>query len=486
MNIQEWPFKTRPYHYQYNIIENSWSLPEFALHLEMGLGKTRIAIDSLALAYTQHKITHALIIAPAGVYQNWVYEFDKHCPEHVPVDMYTWRRLNTKRERGAFHDFIFSEDEALKVFTLNVEALSTVNGYKAAEVFLKRVPGPAAMVVDESTAIKSHKAKRTKAAVKLGKLCVYRRVLSGLPAPNSPMDLYSPFQFLSGNGPHLLGIDNYYAFQARYCVERLMNQGSQRSFKTIVGYRRLEELQGKVDEHAARLKKEDCIDLPAKSYMSRECELTGEQRNLYESLKKSFLTEYNGEKISDSIMLTKLLRFQQVLTGHVTLDGGKVEAVPNHRIDVLMDVLRELPGKIVIWSNFRYCINEMEAAIAREYGADTVATFFGDTPSSKRMEIVENFQNTDHDLRFLVANPSTAGYGLTLTASSTAIYYSRDFRLDNRMQSEDRLHRIGQDHKVLYIDIVTPNTIDDKIVQALRSKMDLSARVLGEKAPEWL
>lgn len=486
MDLQTWPFKTRPYSYQYNVIDNSWMLPEFAMHLEMGLGKTRIVIDSLALAYMEQKITSALVIAPAGVYQNWLFEFDKHCPNHVPLDIYTWRRLNTKKDKEAFRDFVMSEEESLKVFLMNVEALSTGNGYKAADIFLQRVPGDSAMIIDESTSIKSHKAKRTKNAIKLGKLCTYRRVLSGLPAPNSPMDVYAPFEFLSGNGPHLLGFNNYYAFQSRYCVEKMMQPSTQRAFKTIVGYRRLDELQERLDKHAARIKKEDCLDLPDKIYTKRECPLTGEQLNLYNSLKSAFLTEYNDKQISSSIVLTKLLRFQQVITGHITTDEGSTETIPHHRVQTLLDTLQEIDGKVVIWAHFRQCIRDIEFALSREYGEESVDTFYGDTHRSKRVEIVENFQNPNHPLRFLVANPSTAGYGLTLTASNTAIYYSRDFRLDNRLQSEDRLHRIGQKCNVLYIDIVSPGTIDEHIMNALRNKMELSAKVLGEKAQEWL
>lgn len=487
MDLQTWPFKTRPYSHQYHLIDNSWRLPEFALHLEMGLGKSRIVIDSLAVSYMEQNLTHALIVAPAGVYQNWYLEFDKHCPNHVPRSVYTWRRLSTKREKEAFKEFVLNEDESLKVFLINVEALSTGNGYKAAELFLRKVPGAAAMIVDESTAIKSHKAKRTKNAIKLGKLCTYRRVLSGLPNPNSPMDVYAPFSFLSGNGPHLLGYENYYAFQARYCIEKLMRVGSQKSFKTVVGYRRLDELQQRIDKHAARLKKVDCLDLPEKIYIKRDSPLTAEQKTLYNSLKQSFLTEYKDEEISTTIMLTKLLRFQQIITGHITTDTGKVEVVPHHRIKTLLETINEVSGKVVIWANFRHCIQEIESALVREYGETSVASFYGDTTRSERVEIVRNFQNPNHELRFLVGNPSTAGYGITLTESNTAIYYSRDFRLDNRMQSEDRIHRIGQKKaNVVYIDIVSPDTIDEKIVNALRNKMELSAKVLGEVAPDWL
>ena len=486
MDLSTYNFKTRPYAHQYTIIENTWNKNSFALHLEMGLGKSRIVIDTLAILWKKQKISHALIIAPSGVYANWLLEFDKHLPEDIPLELHLWKRLASQREGDAFKELILGDTGSLKVLLINIEALSTAKGQQGAEVFLKKIPGASAVIIDESTSIKNPSAKRTKTAIKLGKLANYRRVLSGLPTPNSPLDLFSPFSFLSGLGKHLLGYDNYYAFRSRYCVEKNMRLGSQRQFKTVVGYRRLDELHGKVDEYGVRLKKTDCLDLPDKTYIQRECKLTSEQERLYKSLKKEYLTEYLDQTVSPQIMVTRLLRFQQVVTGHITTDEGNVEPVPNNRLKCLMELLAETHGKAVIWTNFRYCIEEVTKEIAKEYGQDSVASYYGDTKRQERVDIVERFQDKDSELRFFVGNPSTAGYGITLTEANVAIYYSRDFRLDNRLQSEDRIHRIGQDKPVLYVDLYSPGTIDERVVAALRAKLNLSAEVLGERAAKWL
>jgi len=486
MDLSTYPFKTRPYAHQYTIIENTWARNDYALHLEMGLGKSRIVIDNLAILHAQGKLTHAIVLAPAGVYSNWLLEFDKHLPDTVPLALHLWKRLGTQKEADAFKSIVLDDTDSLRVLIMNIEALSTEKGQKAAEVFNKKIPGPSAIVIDESTAIKNPSARRTKAAIKLGKEADYRRVLSGLPTPNSPLDLYAPFSFLSGANRHLLGYDNYYAFRSRYCIEKTMRMGSQRQFKSVVGYRRLDELQSKVEQNAVRLKKTDCLDLPEKSYLQRSCELTSEQSKLYKSLKKEFLTEYEDQTVSPTIMITRLLRFQQLVTGHITTDDGEVREVPSKRLKCLMELLQEVSGKAVIWTNFRYCIKDITKAIAEEYGNDSVASYFGDTKQADRVEIVERFQDPNSNLRFFVGNPSTAGYGITLTAANLAIYYSRDFRLDNRLQSEDRIHRIGQTKGVSYVDLYTPDTIDERIVSALKSKLDLSAKVLGEKAAKWL
>jgi SNF2 family DNA or RNA helicase len=487
INVESYPFKTRPYSHQYAVLDNTWNIPNFALHLEMGLGKTRITIDTLSLLWLNDKITHALVVAPSGVYQNWVSEFVKHCPDVVKHKVHVWKSLSTKAEQAAYREFINRDEGELKIFLVNTEALSTKKGYTACQIFLERVAGKSAMVIDESTAIKNPKARRTKAAIELGKYATYRRVLSGLPTPNSPLDIYSPFMFLSGAGEHLLGIDNYYAFRARYCEEKTMRLGSQRQFKVIAGFRRLDELNERISFHAARLRKDECLDLPEKIYTSRKCELTEEQKKLYKALKKDFLIQLEeDDSISASIVLTKMLRFMQIVTGHSGTDAGETISVPSKRIDCLMEILAETTGKVVIWSNFRQCIQDIEQAIAKEYGAASVCSFYGDTKREDRVDHVEKFQDPDSELRFFVGNPSAAGFGITLTEANTCVYFSRDFRLDSRLQSEDRLHRIGQNSAVTYIDLYSPDTIEEKVINALRSKVDLSAKVLGEKAQEWL
>jgi SNF2 family DNA or RNA helicase len=487
INIEKYPFKTRPYAHQYQVLLNSWGIKNFALHLEMGLGKTRIVIDTMSMLWLNDKITHALIVAPAGVYQNWVGEFSKHCPDIVSRCTHVWKSLSTKSEQEAYKKFIHSDDGDLKVFLINTEALSTKKGYTACQIFLERVPGKSLMVIDESTAIKNPKARRTKAAIELGKASSYRRVLSGLPTPNSPLDIFAPFAFLSGNDHHLLGIDNYYAFRARYCEEKTMHLGSQRQFKVIAGFRRLDELNLKISSFAARLRKDECLDLPDKIYTRRKCDLTPEQKSLYSSLKKDFLIQLKeDDTISASIVLTKLLRFMQIVTGHSGTDGGDIVSIPSKRIGCLMEILAETTGKVVIWSNFRKCIQDIELAIAKEYGAAAVCSFYGDTKRQERVSHVEKFQDPDSGLRFFVGNPSAAGFGITLTEANTCIYFSRDFRLDSRLQSEDRLHRIGQTKAVTYIDLYSPDTIEEKVLAALRNKIGLSAQVLGEKAQQWL
>ena len=129
---------------------------------------------------------------------------------------------------------------------------------------------------------------------------------------------------------------------------------------------------------------------------------------------------------------------------------------------------------------YRYDIQEIEKTLGEKYGKDTVATYYGDTKDSIRQSIVDRFMDPKDNLRFFVGNPKTGGYGLTLTSSHTVVYYSNDYSLEVRLQSEDRAHRIGQTSKVTYVDLMADHTIDEKIVKALNAKIDLASQVMGE------
>jgi SNF2 family DNA or RNA helicase len=151
-----------------------------------------------------------------------------------------------------------------------------------------------------------------------------------------------------------------------------------------------------------------------------------------------------------------------------------------------MDIAEEVQGKVIIWATYTHDILEIRGALAKKYGEDAVACYYGDTPQDERQEIVEKFQDPENPLRFFVGQPRTGGYGITLTAANTVVYYSNSYDLEIRLQSEDRAHRIGQKKSVTYIDLVSPKTIDEKILGALKAKIDLAGQVLGEDARQWL
>jgi len=194
----------------------------------------------------------------------------------------------------------------------------------------------------------------------------------------------------------------------------------------------------------------------------------------------------SGELVSTPQVITQMLRLQQVLSGHLKTDDGEMAYFPSKRMDALAEIMQEHGGKAIVWSRFRYDIQQITAMLNKEFGEGSAAAYYGDTDDEERNDIVRNFQNPDHPLRFFVGNQATAGYGLTLTEADLVVYFSNSFSLEHRLQSQDRVHRIGQRKPVTYVDLITEGTIDEKIVESLRNKIEIGAKVLNEEVQKWL
>lgn len=478
--LSTYPFKNKPFVHQQAYLQRFWEYQVAALFADMGTGKSFMLINNVAMLYDKGKLNGFLIVAPKGVYRNWYdTEIPKHLPDHVVHRMAIWSPSPRKAEQKAM-DELFTVTEDLKILVMNVEAFSTVKGTAYAKRFL--LVHNAMMAIDESTTIKTPGSARSKNTEKVGRGARYRRILTGSPVTKSPMDLYQQCAFLSDD---CLDVSSYYVFQARYAVtvERQLNT---HTFKQIVGYRRLDELKEKLDRFAFRVKKEECLDLPDKLYVKREVDLTPEQQKAYNEMRTLALAQVSGGLVSTVNALTQLMRLHQIVCGHVKLDDGTVIDLPNKRMDELLSVVEETDGKLIIWANYRHDIEAIKLALSKEYGMNAVGMYYGDTDMDERKRVLEEFQNPDSEMRFFVGNPSTGGYGLTLTAANTMVYYSNSFDLEKRLQSEDRAHRIGQTKNVTYIDLIAVGTVDEKIVKALRAKIDIATQVLGEEIKAWL
>ena len=478
----KYEFKTTPYAHQKEALVRSWSKPEYAYFMEMGTGKSKVLIDNLAILYSKGAIDSALIIAPKGVYRNWS---EREIPEHLPISINyrvgVWSASPKKKDKDALVS-LFDVTEELKVLVMNVEAFSTKKGVAFAEKFLTF--HSTLLAVDESTTIKNPKAARTKSLVKLSKLATFRRILTGFPITQSPLDLYSQAEVLS---PSLLGFSSFYSFQ-NYFGQVVKRSFGARSFRQVVGYRNLEELNKRVDKFSYRVLKKDCLDLPNKIYQRREVEMTKMQKQYYEQIKENaILLLEDMDSVSVNNILTQILRLHQITCGFVKTDTGEEIDIDNNRIDELIDVLAEMQGKVIIWANYRKNIQEIVSTIEGLAGPRSVASYYGDTPEDEREEVIKRFQDPNSDLQYFVGNTQTGGYGITLTQSQNVVYYSNSFDLEKRLQSEDRAHRIGQTNKVTYVDLVSKGTVDEKIVKALRSKLNLAQEVLGdEKWKDWI
>ena len=470
----EYRFKTKPFQHQLDALKESWNKEVWALFMEMGTGKTKVCIDNIAILYDKGKINATLIIVPNGIKRNWRNELEIHMADHINYRVGIWSASPKKEEKKELDQLSIIADD-LTLLIMNVEALSTTRGRDFARSFLLR--NQSMCVVDESTTIKNHAAARTKNIIKLAELAKYRRIMTGSPVTKSPLDLFSQIQFLD---PYLIDQQSYYSFRARYAVVVQRSVGTH-SFQHIVKYQRLDELQEKIKNFSTRILKSECLDLTEKLYTKRVVTMTPQQLKAYVEMKKSALTFLENNKImTAATVLTQLIRLHQITCGHVKTDDGEVKAIKNNRIHELLNVLEETGGKVIIWAVYRHDIRAIEKAIGDIYGKESVASYYGDTKDTIRQSIVDRFMDVNDHLRFFVGNPKTGGYGLTLTSSHTVVYYSNDYSLEVRMQSEDRAHRIGQTSKVTYVDLMAEHTIDEKIVKLLNAKIDLASQVMGE------
>jgi len=481
--MKKYKFKTKPFKHQSRALRDSWDAKYYALFMEMGTGKSKVAIDTMGALYTEGKLNAALIISPKGVYDNWVQgEIPTHLSDEIETNIVRWQPSSAQWFQKQMRTLVYEKFEGLKIFVMNTEALSTPRGAQAAFTFLE-ANDENIVIVDESTSIKNRSANRTKNIMQLKSLSKYRRILTGSPVTRSPMDLYSQCMFLSVLA---LNFKSFFAFQNRYALVQKRTMGP-RSFNEIVGYRRLDELNKKLESFSNRVLKEDCLDLPDKMYTKRLVPLSEEQNKSYKEMKRLALTKlHNGELATTQSVLTQIMRLQQICCGHIQDDEGNLVSFANGRLKELLDICEEVQGKVIIWATFTYDIQQIAKALRDRFGPEAVATYYGETPQEERQEIVRRYQDLEDPLRFFVGQPRTGGYGITLTAANTVVYYSNSYDLEIRLQSEDRAHRIGQTNKVTYVDIISPDTVDEKIVKALKEKINLAQQVLGEDARSWL
>ena len=472
-------FKTKPYAHQITALEKSWNKETYAYFMEMGTGKTKVLIDNLAILYDKGAVNGALIVAPKGVVGTWYkQEIPTHLPNHIKNVSILWQANITKTQQEKLN-CLFETGEDLHILIMNVEALSTEKGKLFAAKFLRC--HKTLMVIDESTVIKNPKAKRTKNILSLAELCKFRRIMTGSPVTKNPLDLYAQCNFLD---PFLLNFHSYFAFRNRYAEMKTLHMHG-RQIQIVNGFKNLSELSEKLKGFSYRVLKEDCLDLPEKIFTKRHITLTSEQSKVYKQMKEQALAVLKGKQVTSVSVLTQLMRLHQITCGHFVADDGSTQELKSNRLNELMEVIEEIEGKAIIWAHYQHDIKAIVKEIEKVHGPGSVVDYYGLTLQENRQKNIKQFQENDK-CRFIVGTPQTGGYGITLTQANTVIYYSNGYDLEKRLQSEDRAHRIGQKKSVTYVDILAEDTVDEKIVKALRKKIDIASQVMGEELKDWI
>lgn len=417
----------------------------FANFGEPGTGKTLQAIGAMNILRQRGMIHKVLIICPKSIKAVWANEFEKS------TDSWKIKVLGgTSKEKK-----LFIKTELTDVFIVNYDSvkliLTELNQWR-----------PDLVIIDEAHAIKNHRAQRTK-AVK-GIKSALRWAMTGTPIIQNPLDIWSIFDWIKSG----LFSPNFYAFRNRYCVI-----WSGAGFPLIKGFKNLPEMKEKCDRYSWRVLKSECLDLPEKIWTVREFELSEEERKIYKDMAEEMIAEIGKEEITASTALVRTLRLQQI-TGGAIPDMKDVT-----KLKVLEELLDELAGqKVVIFCRFKEEIRRIKmlcATLSRPYVVMT-----GEEGEHERAKAIEEFQKEDGKDTIFLATIQTGGLGITLTAASHCVYYSNSWSLGDRIQSSDRLHRIGQKNSVTYYDLAASGTIDKKILKVLSKKESLSDRITGD------
>jgi SNF2 family DNA or RNA helicase len=475
---QEFKFKTTPMEHQAKLFEETKDSEFFGILWEMGTGKTKVALDTAAYLYCKGEIDGLLVISDKGAYRNWIdYEVPAHLPDNIPHRTAVWQATTGKVRAKHVNQLLVPRDNCLDIVVMNTEAFAGDKAQAWANAF---IDGHYVMiVVDESDSIKTMTAKRTQAIIELAPRVDYRRILTGTPISNSPLDIYAQAEFLKQG---LLG-PSFVIFRSEYANLMLIDAGRGKRYWKIVNYKNLDKLKELIKPWSSRLLKTECLDLPEKTYMVQYVEHTPEQAKMYKELKETALTEYAGGMLTATSAMTALMKLHQINCGHVKMnplsedEDALTVDIPSNRIEELLKILRNVSGKVIIWANFIRDFELISKALNNEFGAQSYVTYYGATPQNDRPEAVNRFR-TDPTCRFFVSNAATGGRSLTLIESSYTVYYSYSWRLALRLQSEDRNHRKGQSNPCTYIDLCTASTIDVKIRKALQMKKDLATSVL--------
>ncbi len=463
-------FRTTPRPYQRQALDRAYDKNVFAYYMDMGTGKTKVSLDLLGALYLDQKVDRFLVVTKFSTRKNWEREVGIHLPFEADIMV-----LDTTKPK-VFEKWNTTGDR-FKILIVGTESLAAGSAVNYADAFLM-VSTRAAMVVDEAHMIKNHSAVRSKTCVSLGRKAEYRFIMTGTPVANGPMDVFMQFEFLD---PNIIGIGDFYSFRNRYAV-----MGGYEG-KEIVGYQNLDELIELISPFIFQVRKSEVLtELPPKVFAVREVQMTDEQKRLYRQISKEDKAVSGDRGVTVKSVLERMLRLQEICGGIIAYERNpdlynpdKYEhcRIPgkNPKVEELKAIMEETDGAVIIWCRFLEEIAMVSEALRETYGRRSVVEIHGGIGEQQRDDNVQAFQRGE--ARFLVGNAATGGVGLNMTRAETVVYFSNSFSFTDRDQSEDRAHRIGQTKSVTYIDLVCEGSVDEVVLDALRSKKDVSEYV---------
>lgn len=488
--LVDYQYKTDPFAHQRELFERTRDLSSFAILWEQGTGKTKPTIDTVAWLYGQDKIDALLVVAPNGVHHNWMSdELPAHMPDKVMeiTRMMAWRapRAGTKWHARQFDGLV--KHVGLAILCMSYDGFITERGKRAAWRFLQR--RRVMYVLDESHHVKTPGAKRTKSIMASGRYAEYRRILTGTPA-DKPFDLYSQLRFIDPEIWRSGHMASFAAFKQHFGIWTQEQTRAGQFYPVLRAYKNLEELRDILASVSSRVLKDDVLDLPPKLYTRRYLDLSPRQATMYAQLRDELELELeSGDVVDGTMAIVRLLRLQQITSGFVAAEAGEpVQMIPgpNPRLETTIDLCESLSHPAIIWARFRAEIDMITEALG-----DRAVRYDGTLDDEQAAQAKNAFNAGDK--QFIVINSAKGSEGLTMNSAKTNIIHSNSFKLLQRLQLEDRSHRIGQDgaqheegYGVLYVDITAKDTVDEQIVHALVSKFDVASRITGDALRKWI
>lgn len=455
----------------------------FALLMAMRMRKSKVLVDDFGEMELAGKVKDLCVIAPAGVIRTWIDvlkgDLSDDLKERLLVHL--WQ---SGREQG--RKAFLTEKDGPRALLMNVEALSRPGD---ARVFIKAFLNQRKNVVgiDESTSIKN-KSKRTEFINKQIKpLADYRRILSGLPTPRSPLDLYFQFEFLDEK---IFDVNTHIAFSKWVAHTSMIDFGG-RWPATIIDKKKgdngfkpevIKELQKLIAPHSYRVEFRPKV---ATTYEIREVEMTKEQIKAYAEMKEHATTMLANEAhVTATVVIAQIMKLHQILCGHVKDEVGNEHSIPENKTAALLELLEDYGGKAIIWCSYDIDVRKVSVALIEEYGESAVARFWGGNVKTREAE-VHRFK-TDPTCRFNIATPDSGGKGQTWDMADLAVYYSSKDNLEHRDQSEQRTMGRDKTRGVDIVDLICPDAVEIKILHALRHKISMSNAITGDSWREWV
>ncbi len=497
------PFKYPPMAHQRTALMLGRDQEAFAYLMDQGTGKTKTLIDDAAHNWREDRIDVVLLFTINSVKTNWVIfdsmkdskddmdALETHMPPDVPYAKGVWVSSATGRVKQEWKKFEVaiteqvSKRDKLVFLAANIESLRLPRAYEFYERICLAFGRRVMMVIDESTIIGKPGSKQTRAAMKLRKHCKMARILSGTPIVKSPLKAYSQFAFLDED---ILRHSSFYSFRNHYAV-----MGGYEN-RQVLFYKNLDELSERIASCSFRILKEQCLELPPKVYEKRRVEMSPSQMKAYREMREEFFT-VNEEAgvVEASIILTQMLRLQQITGGYLPVEGEQgvstaiIQPQNNPKFREVLNIIEEAGDqRVLIWTRFTKEIEDLVELL--NSNGHTALPFYGALSDAEKISVRKRFASDD-SLRCIVGNPAAGGLGIDeFKAASVVIYVSNSFDTEKRVQSEDRTHRIGSEihEQITYYDIVCPNTVDMKILSTMRNNAKISAAVMADEWKEWL